>query len=174
MENVTIITTGNNKTKVDAIKNVLAKLPIAGFYFSPLIIEQAARIPLSTSDLTQALTEKTEKLFKEYKPEIKASVIYAVEIQMGVNVKDNDPLKLICGVSIIAKDESKISIATNSIDLPEEIRTLVIEEKIELYDAYGKVYGEKIRNKELSLYEHLTQKTQASWFEETVFKAFIF
>jgi hypothetical protein len=58
--------------------------------------------------------------------------------------------------------------------LPEEIRTLVIEEKIELYDAYGKVYGEKIRNKELSLYEHLTQKTQASWFEETVFKAFIF
>lgn len=175
MKSVYFVTNSSNKTKVTAIKNTLGRLPASGFYFDTTNCEQKEYVPLSIEEILEVLGERLEGILKNYKCPTNNSLINAIDIQKGVNLKNTkEPLQLICAVSVLAQDESRLSMATNGIDLPGEIRTLVLEEKMPLYDAYGEVFGEKIKSKEISLCEHLTGKPELSWFEETVFKTFIF
>jgi hypothetical protein len=175
MKSVYFVTNSSNKTKVTAIKNVLGRLPASGFYFDTIKCEQKERRPLSIEEILHALGERLRSIESNYKCPTSNSLVHAIDIQKGTNLKNTGkPLQLICAVSVLAQDESRVSIATNTVDLPEEVRTLVLEEKMPLYDAYGKVFGEKIKNKEVSLYEHLTGSPELLWFEETVFKTFVF
>ncbi len=166
MSKVHFITDAANKNKLDGIQNALRKIPISDIYFDPIACEQNEYKPLNIGSIILALDERAENLLKNYENPLKDTLVYVIAVQKGVDLTDGQPAKLICAVSITAKDNSKFCRVLNSTDLPEEIRTL-IKKGMDLYDAYGEFFGEEIKQKKISLYEKLTGKSESSWIEET-------
>lgn len=174
MSKIHFVTNSGNERKVAAIKNVLQALPLTNFYFNTAVCEKTEHRPLSIKEIEDALEERIDIMKNTYKCPLADSIVHIIDIQKGTNIKDVDqPLKLFCMSRVVAVDQSKISTAMIGVSMPEKIRELVLG-GMPLYNAYGKVFGEKIKNKEVSLYEHLTGKSELSWFEEVVFKTFLF
>lgn len=176
MAKIHFITGSSNKTKLGAVKSVLMEVPFFEFIFTAIFCDQKESKPLSRLKTFQVAAERTSALLEEYlkKEENKEVLVYGIEFQKGVNIQDVDQtLVLICQVCIMSNDTTKIVMASTEISLDEKIRTLVLQ-GIELYEAYGIVYGEKVKNKELTIYELLTGKSESHLFEETLKKGLVF
>jgi non-canonical (house-cleaning) NTP pyrophosphatase len=103
--------------------------------------------------------------------------VYAIGIQKGVNFRDDEKHALmLCTVTIVSYKTGKIFPGDSSaIHVPEEARILVRDEGMEIYDAWQKVFkgdvGIKIKEKRISIYEHLTGKEEFTWISDVVHNA---
>jgi hypothetical protein len=100
--------------------------------------------------------------------------VLSMGIQKGVNLFDSDPDPfLFCIVSIYSLQQKKMyTVESKVAHLPLEARELVVTKKMNVYDAWGKLFGKEVQTKKISLYEKLTGKKEAIWIADTIVRGF--
>ena len=138
-------------------------------YYQPVQLKNAVDvIPLSLQEMKDAALQASTNLLTEfpYERSKKHDDIIAITIQKGVNVKDTDQmLSYSYAVSICSILHPKGVIQIGSqILLNDMLRNLVLQNDVPLYDALGRIYGDAVRTKQMSLYTYLTHQDEQSWF----------
>ncbi len=172
MQNTLLVINTKNKDKITALQQVIIAKS-NGFSMKEYVLDNQPDVrPVKRSDAINSAKQQAKELFNQCsnEPWFDSENTATIAIQKGTNLLDldEDP-ELFCVVAIYFP-KRKIAITQTSeeyVPLGEELRDLVFK-NMDLYDAYEKIYGEKIKNKQLSLYEYLTQKSEVDWIAQPI------
>jgi hypothetical protein len=169
-----------NTIKMQAVQDAVAKVsPLYGDDFLTKTITLLNLIDVRPLRKEEAVTESKQVIMRLWENCDQAifkdhTEILIMGIQKGVNLFDDDPTPcLFCIVSIHSSQQQRTYTAeSESAQLPSESRKLVVTEKMDIYDAWGKLFGKDVQSKKESLYKHLTGKNEIDWIADTIVKCF--
>ena len=160
-----------NKTNISAIKQAL------GYYVACADIRELSNVkkldvkPLTRPDAIAAAIIQARNTLAALPDKVESyDKVFAVGIQRGVTVnQDPQPPVLMCAIALIEMGADYPVVAeTRSIPISTEVRRLVCEENVPLYQAYGMVYGSDVETKKIRLYTKLTGKEEVDWLADSL------
>jgi hypothetical protein len=148
---------------------ILALKEFPGWELKELPLTKLVKaIPLSREETVKKSKLKVDQILMEKKGLENGSIVLGIQKGVTFNELGSQSPSLIAVVSLSIKDGKSFSALSSGVVLPDQLKTLVLTKAYSLYEAYGEVFGEQVKNKEVPLYEFLTGKSEVQWFAEVI------
>jgi hypothetical protein len=162
----------SNKTKFEALMSALGQSPEEKISIKRIIANGAPDVrPLTLADAKNAANEGVDALVRSFlaQDDRTEETAIALCLQKGAAVLDRDHPELVCVVAMRKTNNPAISFAyCTPIPLDQQIKTLV-EDGMEIYAAYGTVYGPEVAEKTISLHQVLAvSQTEVEWMSDGI------